>query len=72
MNVKFNQRTRMLLAVSCLLIARTPLVAQQSAGQDGSPAADNTTINQHDRNTDTPTADSGNARNCGDFTRFQE
>ncbi len=56
--MKVKESVRTLLAVSCLLVAGTPLIAQQSAGQDGSAAADNTTVNQRDRNTNAPTADS--------------
>lgn len=56
--MKLKESTRTLLAVSCLLVAGTPIIAQQSAGQDGSAAADNTTMNQRDRNTNAATADS--------------
>ena len=56
--MKLKESVRMFLAVSCLLVAGTPLIAQQSAGQDGAAAADNTTVNQRDRNTNAPTADS--------------
>jgi len=58
MKVKLNEGIRTFLAVSCLLVAGAPLIAQQPAGQDSSAAADNTTVNQRDRSTNATTADS--------------
>ena len=55
--MKLKKHVQMFLAVSCLLVAGTLLMAQSSAGQDGSAAADNTSINQRDRNPNEPTAD---------------
>jgi hyperosmotically inducible protein len=39
------------------LLGSGSLFAQQSGGQEGSTPADNTTVNQRDRNPDEPTAD---------------
>jgi osmotically-inducible protein OsmY len=55
MSFKGSMRTFVLL--SFLSGIGTLLNAQQSAGQDNPAPADNTTVNQRDRNADEPTAD---------------
>jgi hypothetical protein len=55
MNFKTSMRT--LLLMGSLFGSGTLLIAQPSAGRDGSAAADNTTVNRRDRNANEPTAD---------------
>ena len=57
MNAKIKGIVRTFFVASGLLVAVTALGAQQAAAQTGS-AADNTAINQGDRNSNVPTADS--------------
>jgi len=55
MNLKRSIRT--FLLISSLLGSGTLLIAQQPAGQDAAASADNTKVNQRDRNANEPTAD---------------
>lgn len=54
MNLKRSMRD--FLLISFLLGSGTLLIAQQPAGQDAAPA-DNTKVNQRDKNVNEPTAD---------------
>jgi hyperosmotically inducible periplasmic protein len=68
MNVKRNVRS--LLLMSSLLGSGTLLLAQQPAGQDAPASADNTKVNQRDRNANEPAADQQkNNRSDRDITQ---
>jgi hyperosmotically inducible periplasmic protein len=54
MNIKRSMWTFLILSS---LLGAGSLFAQQSSGQDGSAPADNTKVNQRDRNPNEPTAD---------------
>jgi len=54
--VNFKRIMRTLL-IGSLLGGGTLLLAQQTAGQDAPPPADNTKVNQRDQNANEPTAD---------------
>src|ERR1700675_3635286 len=53
------------------LLGSGSLFAQQSSGQEGSSPADNTTVNQRDRNPNEPTADQQNT-NLSDRNTTQQ
>ncbi len=68
--MSFKGYMRTILLVSSLLGAGTLVSAQQSAGQDSSAPADNTSVNQRDRNANEPTADQQtNNRSDRDITQ---
>jgi hyperosmotically inducible periplasmic protein len=54
MNIKRSMWTFLILSS---LLGAGSLFAQESSGQDGSAPADNTKVNQRDRNQNEPTAD---------------
>ncbi len=60
----------LLLLMTSLAGSGTPLIAQQSAGQNAPAAADNTKVNQRDQNPNQPTADQQpNNRSDRDLTQ---
>src|SRR5271166_3673996 len=68
--MSFKGYMRTILLVSSLLGVGTLVSAQQSAGQDSSAPADNTSVNQRDRNANEPTADQQkNNRSDRDITQ---